>query len=298
MSTTATPPQTQYDRAAEDVGNIVSLEHVNTEIPDQQLATLFYVMGLGLTRDPYLVVGVTNMWINAGRCQFHLPTGKPQVLHGHTAVVMPGRENLLKRLSAMTKPLEGTKFGFRELNDSVETISPWGNRIRCFEPAKRFGQMMLGMPYVEVEVAEGAAPGIARFYREIFKAPGKVVTDADGTAAVVSINTDQSLVFRETAGPHPAFDGCHVAVYLADFSTPHRQLLERGLITRETNQHEYRFIDIVDLETGRVLARLEHEVRSMTHSSYARPLVNRNPDVMVSTFAQGHEAMPWALSRA
>ena len=34
-----TPPVTQYDRAAEDVGNIVSLEHVNTEIPDQQLAT-------------------------------------------------------------------------------------------------------------------------------------------------------------------------------------------------------------------------------------------------------------------
>ena len=28
----------QFDRSAEDVGNIVSLEHVNTEIPDQHLA--------------------------------------------------------------------------------------------------------------------------------------------------------------------------------------------------------------------------------------------------------------------
>ena len=36
----------------EDVGNIVLLEHVNVQIPDQALATLFYVMGLGLTRDP------------------------------------------------------------------------------------------------------------------------------------------------------------------------------------------------------------------------------------------------------
>ena len=50
-----------FDRVAEDVGNIVSLEHVNTQIPDQQLATAFYVMGLGLTRDPYQVVGLVNM---------------------------------------------------------------------------------------------------------------------------------------------------------------------------------------------------------------------------------------------
>ena len=46
-----------YDRAAEDLGNIVALEHVNTRIPDQQLATAFYVSGLGLTRDPYLMTG-------------------------------------------------------------------------------------------------------------------------------------------------------------------------------------------------------------------------------------------------
>jgi hypothetical protein len=36
---------------------------------------LFYVTGLGLTRDPYLMVADSNMWINAGRSQFHLPTG-------------------------------------------------------------------------------------------------------------------------------------------------------------------------------------------------------------------------------
>ena len=36
----------------EDIGNIVSLEHVNVPIPDQSLATLFYVVGMGFTRDP------------------------------------------------------------------------------------------------------------------------------------------------------------------------------------------------------------------------------------------------------
>jgi hypothetical protein len=94
---------THYDRTLDDVGNIVSLEHVNTEIPDQQIATLFYVAGLGLTRDPYQMVSLNNMWVNAGRCQFHLPSGKPQVVHGTTAVVIPGRAALLKRL-AHVKP--------------------------------------------------------------------------------------------------------------------------------------------------------------------------------------------------
>ena len=41
-----------YDRGAEDLGNIVALEHVNLQVGDQALATLFYVSGLGLTRDP------------------------------------------------------------------------------------------------------------------------------------------------------------------------------------------------------------------------------------------------------
>ena len=32
----------------EDVGNIVLLEHVNLQVPDQTLATIFYIVGLGV----------------------------------------------------------------------------------------------------------------------------------------------------------------------------------------------------------------------------------------------------------
>ena len=286
---------TQFDRSIEDVGNIVSLEHVNTEIPDQALATLFYVAGLGLTRDPYQMVSLNNMWVNAGRCQFHLPTGKPQVVHGITAVVIPGRANLLRRLAAVTKPLDGTKFSFTERNDCVDTISPWGNRIRVHEPSPRFGRMLLGMPYVEFEVARGSAAGIARFYAEIFHVPANVVEDGGAACARISIGTDQWLSFRETDAPVPEFDGYHVAIYMADFSGPYHRLATHGLISRETNQHEYRFIDIKDVDSGRLLARLEHEVRSMRHPAYARPLVNRNPDAVGSGYAPGHEALPWSL---
>ena len=58
-----------FDRTTEDVGNIVELGHVNVRVADQQRALMFYVMGLGLTRDPYLTVGVDNAWINVGTSQ-------------------------------------------------------------------------------------------------------------------------------------------------------------------------------------------------------------------------------------
>jgi hypothetical protein len=38
------PMEQKYDRSAEDLGNIVALEHVNITVPDQQLATLFYAL--------------------------------------------------------------------------------------------------------------------------------------------------------------------------------------------------------------------------------------------------------------
>src|SRR5512134_3714365 len=107
----------QFDRAAEDLGNSIHFEHVNVTIPDQRLATLFYIAGLGLTRDPYLMVSDTNMWVNVGRSQFHLPDGAPQVLRGHTGLVIAGREALLERLASVAKKLEGTSFAFTEHND-------------------------------------------------------------------------------------------------------------------------------------------------------------------------------------
>jgi hypothetical protein len=153
--------QQHFDRTTEDLGNSIHLEHVNVQVPDQRLATLFYVAGLGLTRDPYLMVSDTNMWVNVGQSQFHLPSGDAQVLRGHTAIVMSGRKALLDRLAAIAKKLDGTAFAYREHNDYVEATCPWGNRVRCFEPdAARFGRITLGIPYVEFEVPPGTATGI------------------------------------------------------------------------------------------------------------------------------------------
>jgi hypothetical protein len=230
-----------YDRATEDLGNAIHLEHVNVQVPDQRLATLFYVAGLGLTRDPYLMVSDSNMWVNVGRSQFHLPSGDAQVLRGHTGIVMPGRRALLDRLAAVARKLEGTEFSFREHNDFVEATCPWGNRMRCYEPdAARFGRIMLGIPYVEFDVPMGTAAGICKFYPQVMGTPS-ALGNGDGQLARVKMGKDQYLQFRETDRPQPEYDGHHVQIYITNFSGPYRELSARGLISSEDNQYQYRF---------------------------------------------------------
>jgi hypothetical protein len=286
-----------YDRTAEDLGNVVHLEHVNLKIPDQRLATLFYITGLGLTRDPYMMTSVDNMWVNIGRSQFHLPTGAPMVLRGVTGIVAPERESLLNRLARVRKELAGTRFDFHEYDSYVEAVCPWGNRVRCHAPDARFGRIMLGMPYVEFETSPGSAEGIVRFYRQILDTPAVVAVEGNSRIARVSVGIGQDLLFRETDRPLAPYDGHHIQVYVADFSGPHRRLLERGLVTEESDQHQYRFKDIIDLDSGETLFTIEHEVRSMRHPLYARPLVNRNPVQSNIAYAPGHDAWSWAMAQ-
>ena len=61
-------------------------------------------------------------------------------------------------------------------------------------------------------------------------------------------------------------------------------------MTEESDQYQYRFQDIVEPDSGKVLFTIEHEVRSMTHPLYARPLVNRNPTQTNRNYAAGYDA--------
>jgi hypothetical protein len=290
-----TTMQKNFDRAAENLGNSIHLEHVNVQVPDQRLAQLFYAVGLGLTRDPYLMVSDTNMWINVGRSQFHLPTGPAQVVRGHTGLVISGRAALLDRLAKVRSKLDGTKFDFSEHNDYVEAVCPWGNRVRCHEPdAARFGRISLGIPYVEFDVPVGSARRIADFYPAIMGTPAQV-QNGDGTVTRVQMGKNQYMQFRETDRPQPEFDGHHVQMYIANFSGPYEKLKGRNLISIEDNQYQYRFQDIVDLDTGKLLFTVEHEVRSATHPMYLRPLVNRNPATTNQNYANGYDAWLWAM---
>jgi hypothetical protein len=104
------------------------------------------------------------------------------------------------------------------------------------------------------------------------------------------VGNHQELVFRETADPIPDYDGHHMQIYISDFSGPHKWLRERGLVTEESNWYQYRFQDIVDPDSGRVLFTIEHEVRSLRSPLYLRPLVNRNPAQRQPTYERGRDA--------
>jgi catechol-2,3-dioxygenase len=282
-----------FDRTLEELGNIVHLEHVNVRVPDQQLATQFYVAALGLTRDPYLMVGLENMWINVGHSQFHLPTNAPQVVRGVTGLVIPDFDELPARLAAAAKRLEGTKYAYAVEADHADVTCPWGNHIRLHRPSPRFPRMELGMPYVEFPVRQGTADGIARFYREIMGAPATVTRN--GTAvAEVKVGTSQKLIFRETDDQLETYDGHHVAIYISDFAGPHRKMVERGILSEESNPYQYRFVEITDPESGKVMFEIEHEVRCVTHPMYRRPLINRNPAQRQPTYIPGRDARVWA----
>ena len=282
----------QYDRARQDLDNVVLLEHVNVTIPDQRLATIFYLSGLGFTRDPYLMSGVDNMWVNVGRSQFHLPsrgTGA-QVLRGHVGVVVPDLATLKRRLQKVAPLLAETRYAWEERDGYVDTTCPWGNRIRCHAPAPEFGDTDLAIAYVVFDVPTGTARGIARFYESFLGARTAVDGAAGSETAVIFVSATQRLRFRETTRPLPDYDGHHVQIYISDFSGPHRRLLERGLVTEESDEYQYRFRDLIDPDSGKALFTIEHEVRSLTHPLYARPLVNRNPEQSNRNYVRGHDA--------
>ena len=111
----------------------------------------------------------------------------------------------------------------------------------------------------------------------------------------MSVGPDNRLLFRESAREVPPFDGHHVQITLADFSGPHRKLLDRGLVTEESDAHQYRFQDVVDPASGEVLVTIEHEVRSMKHPLYGRTLVNRDAGQTVRNYALGHDAWRSAM---
>ena len=281
-----------YDRTTDDMGNIIGMEHVNVLVPDQKMATDFYAGGLGLTRDPYMMADTDNMWINIGDQQFHLPTRGTQVLRGHVGLVVPDLEGVKARLTHLRESgkLDGTSFTCSADNGYVSATCPWGNKYRIYQ-AGAFGKMNLGIPYVEFDVEPGAAAGIGQFYMKVLKAPYTLTQDINGGVAHVKVGRNQELIFRETTEPLPNYDGHHIAIYVVNFSGPHKFLCEHGLITQETDQHQYRFEDIVHPETGKVLFKIEHEVRSFYHPMFGREIVNRNPSQSLRAYTRGSDVL-------
>lgn len=287
----------KFDRSSEDLGNSVGLEHLNLTVPDQQLAIRFYISGLGFTRDPYLVTGLENMWVNIGRSQIHLPIKPAQVMRGHTGLVVPDLDALVDRLAAVKEHLAHTRFSFERRDGHLEVTCPWGNRFRCHAPdEERFGRIVLGMPYLAFDTRKGTAEKIASFYRKVLAVPAEVEKQGKAVSAKVLVGHKQHLYFNEIDGELPAYDGHHIQIYLVNFSGPHRELNGRGLVFEESDRYQYRFKHLVDPDSGERVYELEHEIRSVTHPLYARALVNRNPAQTNRDYRPSLDSIPWGMA--
>ena len=156
-----------------------------------------------------------------------------------------------------------------------------------------------GIDYVEFQCPPNTADKIALFYDSVFDASVNVFDLGDGTkicmVAVGDIDAqgkaEQSILFRERTAADgkkaTPYDGHHIALYVGssseDFEQAFRNADFSGIIwcnPRFQDQadtiegarkwKQFRFKNIIDMETGETLMELEHEIRSIEHESWLR----------------------------
>jgi catechol 2,3-dioxygenase-like lactoylglutathione lyase family enzyme len=262
-----------FDRKKQDVGNIVLFEHLNLKVPDFDTAIRFYVEGLCLTRDPYYMVGPVNMWINNGYQQLHFQKGEAQRFRGEVVLVIPDLQHVADNLKKVEPYLSRSRFSWAEESHCIVAACPWGNRYRIRQFWEGFDQPR-GIPHLQADVPRNTGPSIARFYRSVLDA--RVESAAENAAEVmVTVGPGQTISFKETNKDVPEFDGHHFCIYLANLSPSYERLFERDRVTSEDNVFQYRFQEIFDPDTAQTVYEIEHEVRSLFHPMFMRPLVNR-----------------------
>jgi len=157
----------------------------------------------------------------------------------------------------------------------------------------------LGLTYLQLRCLNGTAKQIARFYHDLLGANVRLKEEADVEVAVISIGPQQNLIFTEIPKNEPQqldqYDGHHICIYIANLSTTFKRLQSRKLIyvskrfedrakTMEEALHyrAFRIKDIVREEGRGRLFQLEHEIRSVVHPSYLKPLLNRCDNPLLS----------------
>ena len=253
---------------------IAAMEHVNVTVPDQALAALFYISAMGFTRDPYLDFDDWNMWINVGREQFHTPKGPPQVFRGEIGIRVPCLEGLEHRLRRLEARFQGSEFGFaKSTNDDAEirVTCPWGNRFVCREASP--GEYPMAIERLTIPVPQASLGALSSTYESLL---GTEVLRRERSVQVPT-GASQSLSFVASDSTSPPYDGHHIAIYIDNHAEARQRVIDAGLLSAEREPHEFRFIEFREAQTGQVVWELEHEVRSIEHPMFGRPLVNRNP---------------------
>ena len=153
------------------------------------------------------------------------------------------------------------------------------------------------MPYVEFTVEPGHGGRHRALLPGGLGAPSVVARNGGAVAARVTVGPAAGADLPRDARADPALrrpprrrSTSRASPARTDGSP------ERGLVTEESNWYQYRFEDIVDPDTGRVLFTIEHEVRSLRSPLYLRPLVNRNVAQRQPTYQRGRDAFVPGMS--
>mmetsp|Transcript_20191 Transcript_20191/g.38963 ORF Transcript_20191/g.38963 Transcript_20191/m.38963 type:complete len:190 (-) Transcript_20191:153-722(-) len=146
------------------------------------------------------------------------------------------------------------------------------------------GSTALGLAAVTVRCPIGTARNIAKFYLEVFQFPIQYEHRcASGLprTTVLTTNGAQHIYFQEAEGVDVKDDnGEHLAIYIGDYEECFKRCQKQGVVwvnprfthldntltlEEAVESRNYRIRDIVDTVTGKLLLRLEHEVRAVDH---------------------------------
>lgn len=169
-------------REEQDYGNVVHFEHINLEVPDLEVARIFYSEVLGLTLDPSRDGaqrgGAEVLWFNIGRQQFHIVKGRSAQtlpLGSVIGLVLPEEMvNKIPHAAVVLRPVLG------DMPPVLSITSPSESKLVVTDPhgiTFAIHQQYMGFPYergiayVHLPCFMGTSPLIARFYSQTLGAP-------------------------------------------------------------------------------------------------------------------------------
>ena len=196
-----TKKTSNFGLTSPEIGRMLHMDHVNFETPDHEMATIFYMNGLGFTRDPYRRADEQNMGVNVGRQQFHLPKRGEYTppFYGIVGLVVPDIGGIKQRFEVLNDlgKFEGTPYGWLEEGNAVLMTSPFGYRLRLHSYGTLEFTKPLGIAYVEVPAPLGKAARIGKFYEKIVGAPVQISAVGGTEAAIISAGPHQEIKFIE-----------------------------------------------------------------------------------------------------
>ena len=164
------------------------------------------------------------------------------------------------------------------------------------EIATRYGKVdsdCQGIDYVEFQCPMGQAERIALFYESVLDATTSTVQDQEGSSiAIIAVGnvdemgrSEQCLLFRESSDPLPPYDGHHIALYVGESVEDFEQAFQNAQLANIVwcnprfsdqvmsleglrKEQQFRFKNIIDMETGELIMELEHEMRSIHHKAW------------------------------